>query len=876
VKLVRAAVLLVAWPCLARADPPTFPTDDPRALFGLPPPAPEAPALDCSALGPFGCVFPTDPMEPFAPAAVGTTLGLDWLADLPQSDATHDRLASFAAGTAPDPLGLVVPGASAIENRWLVDGAPADDVRGGGPGTRVPLIFVRAIDVTTGGFAARDRASTGAIVDAELRRGTPAHEIRAGAWLTIGAPSPTIAPTSYVPVTGATGAERAATVAIVASGPLPARGAWYFGGVQARLAPTSFTGTARREVDLDDDGVPDRDPTGALVTDTLAVRSAGATSFDVPFVARAGVTRGAHDLALTLVGDWRGDTRFDPMATLSAGGTDERALTGDAVATYRGRWAHTRALVQWAWHRSVSIERAHDPAAAAIPQLDTAFVPNGALLPDDFALGTGCDDVATDDPYPTIANCPMPTGYFARGGVGQLTDVTADRPSATASVAREIGEHRVELGVTGEDARLVVRRAYSGGSFERTVFGADKIDTSFVALGDASGPDFPATCAGAPCRFLDSASQTYRARSAATWLEETWRPDPSVAADVGARWEYLHLSGADALDEILPRAGLAWDPLGGGRSRVFAGFARTAPLLPVRVDETIAGGPTRIDRVILPIGTTDFLHPTSTLPLASGAEPMIVDDVTVGGEVALASAVRFGIDAQWRTLRRGLDSNGTLLVDTPALRDSGALTVQLATAPGAPVSLRLAYTYTRAFGTWTGPADPSLGATYYAGPDGSGAPPVGDLPSDLRHRLVVEVVTTRHFDKYTLVAGGRAIVASGRPVGAFDGEGAAILARGAFDRTPPATAADIHVALRRARVEAGLDVLNVFDHRPAALVDERYTTAVVGGPIVGGDASDLVFLRADDGTIAARNPGFGRATAFLAPLTITLYARAAF
>ncbi|HTJ45328.1 MAG TPA: hypothetical protein VL463_24650 [Kofleriaceae bacterium] len=808
---------------------------------------PKPKALDCSALGPFGCVFPTDPMEAFAPAAVGARLDAAWLTNLPLADATQDRLASLAAGAARDPFGIVVPGSSGIENRWTIDGAPTDDPRTGGAGTRVPLAFLRSIAVVTGGFVARDRASTGAMIDAELARGGDHREVHAAAWLTLGTPARDVIDARYVPVTAELGDTRAATVAVTAGGPAVVDGAWYFAGVQARLQPFTVTTTARAY-------------TAPHTIETIETRAHDANVIDVPFVARAGLDRGPHAFALTLVGTFARDTSFDPMATDSAGAIDLARTTGDAIATYRGRWADTRAFVQWSWHRDVYRERAHDPAAADARQLNTAFVP--ATL-DDPLLSQACNAPAA------FARCPMPTGYFAQGGVGLTTDTTADRPSVTAEIAHRIDEHRIDLGVTGEDARLVIARRYSGGVLERSIFGDDRIETRFITL---DGSD---DCGGTPCTILDSAQTTVRSRAAAAWLEDTWRPGANVAADLGARYEYQHLGGADALSALLPRASVAWDPLGGGRSRVFAGVARLVPMLPLRLDETIEGGPTRWDRIRLPGGTGEVIHDDPGTKLATGTAPMIADDITIGGEVALESALRLGAALEWRTLRRGLDSDGTLIGDVPAHRDAGTFTLQLATAPTAHVALRFAYTYARAFGDWSGPADPTLGATTYAGAEWTEGPAVGDLPSDLRHRFVTEVVTTRSLGKTDLIVGGRAIAASGRPIGAVDGRGAQILARGTLGRTPPATAADIHVALRRGRFEAGLDLLNVFDHRPVVAVDERYTTDAVA-PISGGDLTDLVFLRGDDGAVPARNPDFGRPSAFLAPLTATLYARAAF
>jgi hypothetical protein len=135
----RAGALVLIGVCVAasraHAAPPT--AGDADDLFGLPARKAAEPPLDCRAPGPFGCVFASDPLEP-APGALGFRLDAAWLADLPQTDATQDRLAALAPGVARDPFGVTVPGASGIENRWTIDGAPTDDPRTGGAGTRSP------------------------------------------------------------------------------------------------------------------------------------------------------------------------------------------------------------------------------------------------------------------------------------------------------------------------------------------------------------------------------------------------------------------------------------------------------------------------------------------------------------------------------------------------------------------------------------------------------------------------------------------------------------------------------------------------------------------------------------------------------------------
>src|SRR5262249_2752343 len=125
----------------------------------------------------FGCVAATNPLVALAPFALSQWLPAKYLLGLPVADLTHDQVAGYAAGAGRDEAGPTFGGATGLENRWTIDGAPADDIKTGGVGTRLPLIFLDGIRVQAGGFAARDRTSTGGTIDAQLIGGSDHHEI---------------------------------------------------------------------------------------------------------------------------------------------------------------------------------------------------------------------------------------------------------------------------------------------------------------------------------------------------------------------------------------------------------------------------------------------------------------------------------------------------------------------------------------------------------------------------------------------------------------------------------------------------------------------------------------------------------------------------
>ncbi|MGH9883913.1 MAG: hypothetical protein ACREBE_00170, partial [bacterium] len=154
---------------------------DLRETFGLK--QPPAGRVDCGDGLAFDCAIATDPLDGATLYALSTWLPVSWVGRLPVGAASHDAVASYALGASRDGAGVVLGGGTGLDNRWTIDGAPADSVRTGGADTRVPLAFLEGVLVTAGGFAARDRASVGGTIDARLLRGTPKHELAAEAWL---------------------------------------------------------------------------------------------------------------------------------------------------------------------------------------------------------------------------------------------------------------------------------------------------------------------------------------------------------------------------------------------------------------------------------------------------------------------------------------------------------------------------------------------------------------------------------------------------------------------------------------------------------------------------------------------------------------------
>ena len=853
---------------------------DPRDEFGLGRRPPPAALPSCGDGLAFNCAIATDPFDAATPYGLSTWLSRSYLLRLPVADLTHDSVAVYALGASRDEAGPVFGGASGLENRWTIDGAPADNIRTGGADTRMPLAFLEGLWVSAGGFSARDRASTGGTIDARLRRGTAHHEVSADAWtqLTLTGEARPIPSGSYSVrrLSADTGPKVSAS--LVATGPLHALDklaggtVWYAAGVAPSLQVSDYAWRAARLLDADSDGIPDGLP-GDVQTSTVELTSTRTLDYFVPAMARVGIDRGPYQLELSLVGQAQRESRFLSNSTLQAAGVDRRTFTGDAIATWRGTWADTHARAQLTWHRSARAETARDRAAANIPQVLNAYVP--ANLPDDPPLTAICDDMSALDPTKQIPNCPVPFGFFTSGGAGQLTNIIGDRPTMTADIAHRIGHNMVRAGTTVEDTRLVTTTAYTANEEQFSLFPSELAQRRF----------FLERCGSAatdPCDYATSSQLNYRTVYAAAYAEDTFSPQDGLSIDGGLRWELMWVgSRLHFSHQMAPRVGVAWDPLGGGRSRLWANLGKTFAMLPAGLGQTVIQRDRTVDdtelgRMKLP----RTIDAGSAYRIELGAEPIQQDEITVGAEFALAGALRATLWGQGRFIRRALETtpdgfdNPGRNGDIPATRETEIVAFSLEMAQLEKTVIRAGVMWGRTAGTWAGLYDPREGTNLLQGPDWDfGATNLyGPLPTDPGGRAFVEAERRGTLGTVRLAASTRLTVGSGRPRNVLaDGADGIVelLPRGSAGRNPVVGQVNLRLAAQWRGFTATLDVFNAFDRQDLTNLDEVFSGDQVR-PISGGSYEDLVFLKNDAGKPATRRTGFQLPTTYQTPLSISL------
>lgn len=874
--------------------------DDPFDLFDMreEEEEPEDEVVSCDGDEPaWPCVIRADGEPAAAPAEVRESIDRRDLWELGAGDVGHPAAAARALGVwLESDGGIALAGATSLEHRWTVEGFPIDALNNGGAETRIPIAFLETIEVITGGVPASARASTGAIIDARLRGPREEGDVAVRVWTGASAPARPLRPVPDVfdPLT--LELDDPVAIGAVATGGGPVEVGrfdreWIFLGGSMSLHDDGAERVSHRLRDVDGDGLYDRADDGTLVTDVIdRQRRGGLVAPNLAMLLRLGGGEGVHDLAATVLAGFSLGSRMSGDGTAAATTAIRTQLTGDAFATWTSRWPRTELTVTAGWHRAARRESASEAGAGDQRLIGTPFIPRASDVPEDATYAVACTDSAdpAEDPFPTVLNCPVPTGYYLRGGIGQLVDLVSDRPAVTAELARRFraaGRHRAAAGVTGEDARWVVDRRWSGGAIERRL-SVDAILT--YRLVELEGPDLDDDCGDVACNWLGVATETYRTRYLAAWLEDSWQPARGLTVQAGLRWESMEVGDAVRFtDQLAPRVGVALDPTGRGLGRVFAAWSRLHPALPAGLGIHVADEPALYTRLDLPTGPTHVIDPNQGVAIADDLRAPVVDELVAGAEWVVAERLQVGALIRQRSLRHGmevvagtLDNPGDVAGGPlPVRRDSRDLQVWFGNAPDARVHVRVGWVRSRQRGSWPGPFDPIEGVTLYESSfEGAAGNDHGKLPLDLPHRLIAESVIAGSRAGYDLTLGLRFEIASGRPVGALagpDGE-VRLLPRGSAGRMPTTSTAMLHVAARRGRFELALDVVDVFDRRAPAAVDERWTTAEDVLPIEGGSEADLIWARDLDGRRVAPNPGYGMATRYRAPLAGRLSLSATF
>ena len=371
---------------------------------------------------------------------------------------------------------------------------------------------------------------------------------------------------------------------------------------------------------------------------------------------------------------------------------------------------------------------------------------------------------------------------------------------------------------------------------------------------------------------------------------------------------------------IAPRIGVAWDPMGNGRSKLFAHYGRSYESVPLALNFCGFGTDRtfRYDFAYPEGGGLPDAHNPGTLidsvaiggnpsHVAANIRPMYTDEYLLGFEYQVRPEISVGVMAVYRDIGNVVDDisldgghttiitnpGGTIRVDpmtrqplqTPVffpdlVRRYRALQLTFQRRLRDNWQLFGSYVYSRNEGNYPGPdgccanlSDVALRPEFLESASGL-------LPNDRTHQ--VKVYGSYHWS-FGLTSGLSSRYLSGSPISKlgsfpdflaqdrrFSGQ------RGSAGRTPDLFTLDIHLAypVRLGKVvslEIFADVFNVLDSQKATVVDETWTIVVAdktedrhecGGPGTGPGTA-----------CPGGNKNWGGALAFQEPRTLRFGAR---
>jgi len=471
--------------------------------------------------------------------------------------------------------------------------------------------------------------------------------------------------------------------------------------------------------------------------------------------------------------------------------------------------------------------------------------------------------------------------FYQTGGFGLIQDKRFDRKAFGGSATRYFAGHEIKGGLDFETQDADVTKAMSGGQQVDVIFLKDSGKTVYRHFYWTT-PD--ATVANAPVSALVASP---RHKNTAAYLQDRWSMN-NVTVNAGVRWDRQQIVDAAGVTQIdlkkdyAPRLGIAWDPNGDHKTKVFASLGRFYEQIPMdlvirsfsyeRQPAIINFSPTST----APDPAAEALYGTGSKILGGFTEPsdpnlknQYLTEYILGGEREVVTDVAVGVKGIYRSYGRIIEDflcadDGTYCIGNPGQgimkQIFGLDYTTLYDAPKPERKYRgvqldvtkrysknwqamASYIYSKLEGNYDGEyapftnvgADPNISAMYdyydffTNGSDLKTITNHGPLSNDRRHQFKFSGV---YNTPYKLSVGVSAYWRSGTPLtryGYSDAYGRYeffLTERGGEGRTPSNYDADLHlgypIAVRGVTVNVLLDVFNILNTQRAVLLDERW------------------------------------------------------
>jgi outer membrane receptor protein involved in Fe transport len=845
----------------------------------------------------------------------GANFGQELIEDLPTTR-TFTGLAFQAPGVVAGGLGAnpSIGGASAAENRYVIDGLDTTDPAFGTIGTTVPTEFVREVEVKTGGYEAEYGGALGGVINVITKSGGNELEGDLFAYYnddSLQADSPNVLANGQV-----LGFEEYDFGAAVGGKIIQDR-LWYF-----VAANPSFQ----------DEFIETRG--GIETTDELdRLFYSGKLTFQL---------NPDHQLVGSAFGNPT-EGNFTVLNTYGLLGTDDEFGADNYGLTYNGTFGSS-----FFAEASVGI---NDEEVTSLPYADVPFyqVARAGAPVRGFAEAANCGPI--NDFFSPFAGFSFSASCLGATFVQENNNRSRDefRGSGTWFGATGTIDHEVKFGGTARTVEYTDDARYPGPApaplIADSVAGPEFEPNAVIEPNGIRGQRwqlFDSSVLGVPFALLieyeqDSSGET---DEAALFFQDSVRLGDYFSLNLGVRADQFESNGsgsdftASGLarsldfgfgDMIAPRVGFTWDVAQNGRSKVYGHFGRFYESVPLDINVRAFGN--EIFNFFYFFYPEDGSLPTAQNPgthfysyrlgVGTGVdpdiEPMYTEEALVGFEYEVLPNLAVGIKGTQRDINNviediSVDGGHTYFITNP----SGVFThnpitgEQLATPVTFPTPTRdyesVELTLNKRFSNnWqlfgsavysknegnygglfrqdNGQLDPNITSLYDLPDLLVGA--FGLLPNDREYQFKLY---GSYLWPFRLTTGFYAQYLDGTPISQLGGHPIYgnnerfITPRGSFGRTPDVWSLDLHFQypIRIGGNELNLiaDVFNVTDEQEASSVNQTWTLRRAGATT---DPNECGGPGTGPGTSCPQgNPLFGTPTAFQSPQTIRLGAKFSF
>jgi outer membrane receptor protein involved in Fe transport len=839
---------------------------------------------------------------------LSTTGGANFNADLVK-DLPVERSAWSLAFAAP---GVVdgergdspsIAGASAAENRYLIDGLDVTDPAVGTAFTTLPVEFVKEVEIKTGGYEAEYGGALGGVLNLITRSGGNTTSFDAFAYTT---DDGLVSDTPPTPTSGQEFGFEEREIGLAVGGKIIEDKLWYFAAADASET-VDFIGT-RGNLIRTEEKTETLFYTGKLTWQPNQSNQLVFSAFGNPTDGR-GVVRNSYGLL----------------------GSDNEFASNNYGIAYNGTTSASTFL-----ELGIGL---HDNDATVVPFRD---VPRYTLR--EFT-GTAASNPALgflqDQPCGPIdpGEAPFDSSFSfsstCTGGTVAFDDFGRERLELRGSFTwfADTGNVGHEIKVGG-----VVRRV------EHDLFRRDPGPVSRAEGGgvDSTGFEYdPSGLNGQRWLLFDGRGVLIETQNdsrgetdeAAVYVQDSLRIGDHLTLILGVRADSFESRGGGFdfdqgrfvdvssvfpdrkldfgfSDMVAPRVGFTADVTRNGRSKLYGHFGQFYESVPLTVN-TLAFG-TAIDNLFLFFYPTDGSLPTGTNPgtwfrtfsfglgvgVSSDIQPMYTEEALIGFEYGVTDNVSIGVKYTERSIEDVIEDisvdggntyfitnpGGTVTVNPvtgaelaePAIfprpsRDYEALELTLNKRFGNDWQLYASYVNSENSGNYTGLDNgqlfPNLTSQFDLPALLVGAE--GLLPNDREHQLKVYGSYVTPFD---LLVGANAQFLSGTPISKLGAPGERfIIPRGSFGRTPDIYTLDLHLAYPiqlggGTEITLIADIFNVTDQQEPTVVDQDWTFNELSAT---QDPNECGGPGTGPGTACpAGNPNFGSPIDFQRPRTL--------